>query len=114
MREIEFRAWDDEKLSMVRAVLFESESSRIIDARGFELMQFTGLRDKNGAKIFESDIIQIGKTSSHILRVEFINAYVGGWVLTHEDSSKWLSLGAREDYELTVIGNIHETPELLK
>ena len=56
MREIEFRAWDDEKLAMVRAILFENESSRIVDERGFDLMQFTGLRDKNGVKIFEGDI----------------------------------------------------------
>ena len=114
MREIEFRAWNDEKLTMVHAILFENESSRIIDERGFDLMQFTGLRDKDGVKIFEGDIVQIGKTSRHMLKVEFINAYVGGWVLTHEDPSKWLSLGAREVYELTVVGSIHENPGLLQ
>tara|TARA_R110002110_G_scaffold415850_1_gene657974 strand:- start:16641 stop:17018 length:378 start_codon:yes stop_codon:yes gene_type:complete len=125
MRELEFRAWDKVRNRMltsakfvefkvINGVLSAVNYDRSGKEQVLEVVQYTGLKDASGVKIFEGDIIQIGKTSSHILRVEFINAYVGGWVLTHEDSSKWLSLGAREDYELTVIGNIYETPELLK
>ena len=123
MREIEFRAWDQVKKKMVRCSIHQDGlaiqagyniMTAPTPARFMVPMQYTGLKDANGVKIFEGDIIQIGKTSRHILKVEFINAYVGGWVLTHEDSSKWLSLGAREDYELTVVGNIYENPKLLQ
>ena len=73
--------------------------------------QYTGLTDKNGTKIFEGDIVK-GKDNLEK------NLAVGGYI-DHENGSfvivgefmthyRWL------DYELEVIGNIHDNPELLK
>ena len=76
--------------------------------------QYTGLTDKNGKKIFEGDIVKCKdylETKSFEFEfqgyVDFKNGsfvIVGGF-MTHY---RWL------DYEVEVIGNIHDNPELLK
>lgn len=80
--------------------------------------QFTGLIDKNGVEIYENDLIELCGDKKGALRVEFVNAYVGGWILTYRDKSLeesyTLSLGARQPHEIEVIGNIYENAELLK
>ena len=74
--------------------------------------QFTGLKDKNGKEIYEGDILKI-QDMSFCFMVEFKNAYVGGWVLSNPISQDFISLGARTQDSIEVIGNIYETPELL-
>lgn len=74
-----------------------------------ELMQFTGLLDKNGKEIYEGDIIQHyqnkrdGKYKyGHPHKVEFVNTTnKAGWNITKSSIKE-------------VIGNIYENPELLQ
>jgi len=59
VREIEFRAWDESTKEMIyqdfpRGVLSAGELLK----RFSVIMQFTGLHDKNGKKIFEGDILK--------------------------------------------------------
>ena len=73
--------------------------------------QFTGLTDKNGKRIFEGDIVQ-GKDrlEKHLEVFGYIDHKNGSFVITGDFMThyRWL------DYEVEVIGNIHDNPELLE
>ena len=84
--------------------------------------QFTGLKDKNGKKIYEGDIVAYdfkncgGEYKQYIGTVFF---HAPGFRLKPENNwdnqiLPWLENIGRAKYDLEIIGNIHETPDLLK
>jgi len=127
MREIKFRAWitgkmsfksgkpymfyqDDQYLgsflSRANAQQFDNSGH---DAYGtVELMQYTGLKDKNGTEIYEGDIL---KTDSKygITEVTYINASFAIKIPRGKQT-----LGLKISKKSEVIGNIYENPELTK
>ena len=124
MREIEFRAWDTENEIMV----YDNENdtygywdgcqdsdigmiNHLLNRKEYIFMQYTGLKDKKGVKIFEGDIITV-------LMVEGYEQFVAGWSdeyngfrFTDNDGTDW-NITSQNDIE--VIGNIYDNPELLK
>lgn len=127
MREIKFRAWDKDNkfMSNVKVIDFKNgfvwtEDIHLEDGYVFEdveIMQCTGLTDKNGMEIYEGDIIHLfGK--GYYDGVDYngcIQFLDGGFCVT--DGYKEWGLRrydlSRCDLELEVIGNIYENPELL-
>lgn len=119
-REISFRVWNPNKTKQMDYCGFPC---RLFD--GDILMQFTGLKDKNGKKIFEGDIIlsyprNEPGDSGHMNGKRKFNVCHSGytWYL-HDGKSDitkglgipaWNFNGAINE----IIGNIFENPELLK
>lgn len=110
MREIKFRAFIDGEMLGPDELAFEEYEPLADQLAGCEnLMQFTGLKDKNGVEIYEGDILDFdeiewgGKFRPEVVE---ISKLIGTFDLcgSLHDLSEWRQ----------VIGNIHENPELLE
>lgn len=113
-RPIKFRLWSKNDKKITRAFVFNLSMSGQLYAGGlnvtehYVIMQWTGLRDINGVKIFEGDIVEyIDNTEGGVYKgvVEFENG-----MFTFDGGN------AMGDYDvpIKVIGNIYQNPELLK
>ena len=71
----------------------------------YKLMQFIGLKDKNGKEVYEGDLLQL----SPELQEEYGSSIFE--VKWHEKENGWNTVSPLGDY--IVIGNIYENPELL-
>ena len=129
MREIKFRAWDRELKELRRVTLMEFPEWSVCtqgpdykyyeigDRNSFKneqtdrciLMQYTGLKDKNGKEIYEGDIVSI-------------ETWYGDAKVFWDEGSWWASpdyprcnrrLLARTDEQKEIVGNIYENPELI-
>lgn len=76
----------------------------------YSLMQFTGLLDKNGKEIYESDLVRWEPLGS-IWEVVFEN---GAFVMFSPDSRESVRFDQKNYGEVEVVGNIYENPELLE
>lgn len=106
-REIKFRAWSKESNCFVQSGVQFNNTKMELEAVGVELMQYTGLKDKNGKEIYEGDIIgwDYFCESEKIRRTSVVNFEKGCFECNDYD---------RPDFvERKVIGNIYENPELL-
>ena len=129
-----FKAWHKsmQRMSEVLAISFERQKVKIRHLRGtthmtvpfndVELMQSTGLFDKNGKEIFESDIV---KTTIFFGRADesggfyeyekeligIVKQLEGAWVIDTEKGAVYLWSDINEN---EVLGNIYQNKELVE
>jgi len=115
MKEIKFRAWDGEKMLPPEDITQAPEHRKWLGKHDYSLMQYTGLKDRNGKEIYEGDVIK-GFGESGNFTVEYSDAK---YIVTHKYGI-WGNLCSLPimykdyGYKLEIIGNIYESTELIK
>jgi len=124
MNNLKFRVWDKklQKFGTVSNIDLEFEEVTFYtdDEEGLEIcqpfedveiMQSTGLFDKNGVEIFEGDIVKNTHTGS-VGRVHWCVHNTGFFYYVEKDKKDYTVFRAK--YNLEVIGNIYENKELIQ
>lgn len=92
-----------------------TDSLNYFDNRPFEIMQCTGLKDKNDKLIYEGDIVKISPSGFFDNdRDIFYIKFTDGYRLAYQDWQTLDTIGGFSNKLFEIIGNIYETPELLK
>lgn len=118
MRQIKFRAWDKEENEMFFCDMSDLCDTKALDFRisvsvGDAVVdQFTGLHDKNGKEIYEGDILIPTLGTPRL--VVFNQSCMKTSITLKTKSGSLIDVGIDSNNYLTVIGNIHENPELLE
>ena len=116
MREIKFRAWDklNKEMFNVESINFQERRvyKDVVSYRNFndiELMQYTGLKDKNNKEIYEGDIVIYHSKMHKII----FNAEEARFVLRDDEFELEISFTNNNNKRMEIVGNIYENPELL-
>ena len=125
MREIKFRAWVKEKKAIFEVILINYVTKKVTyllervghllsirDAKfnDVELMQYTGLKDKNNNEIYEGDIIFLhGSKYKVIFKTEGAR-----FVLRNNEFELEITFINNNNERMEIIGNIYENPELME
>lgn len=122
MREIKYRVWDSDLKKM--RYLNSSHDILEFDEKGIgeyhnlqtgygewfsELMQFTGLKDKNDIEIYEGDIVKSPYTNDDSLYI--ISYWKCGFMLQGQKSGNYYDFIGDLLGTLEVIGNIYDKGE---
>lgn len=128
MRVPKFRAWD--KLGRIMLPVGDIDTSYKLvyleedngyryerDFDEIELMQSTGIKDKNGKEIFEGDVVKYKSKKGTFTDIATYSKFYAFFGLKDDTgdlicSFDWLLENVGKD-GFEVIGNIYENPELL-
>lgn len=119
MREHKYRGWHKESNTM----LYDEKPGDVLrwkaEGQEIEVMQYTGLKDKNGKEIYEGDILDgswINPMTNEMVKKLYEVSYDQGRYLAkligyHPYGTTMLYF---ENKIAEIIGNIHDNPELLE
>ena len=135
MKEIKFRAWDKEDKRMIvdkqkfmplmitnKGVLklnpeTNYDSWILINENRLDLMQYTGLKDKEGKEIYEGDIVEgLVMFQDNLIKVKGVVKFVHGrFVIAEYNCSlyEFSNTQGKQSNEITIIGNKYENLKLL-
>ncbi|WP_270777590.1 YopX family protein [Lacticaseibacillus paracasei] len=129
-REIKFRAYRKSTQNTCNVLLIDFENELVLlsdgdeeDISDVDLMQYTGLHDKNGREIYEGDILHFGsvwcvgdeydpREEDHIGTVEYRPDYASYVINCNGKIYPLEQVISFDGY--SVQGNVHENPELLE
>jgi uncharacterized phage protein (TIGR01671 family) len=121
MREIKFRAWKPNgilgHMSTVESIDWEHNMLFCGGVSNWQLsnvnlMQYTGLKDKNGTEIYQSDLVAFtegGKRKQGEIVWKDREAL---FAVQMDDG--WGSMALQNLDDIEILGNIYESPELLE
>ena len=131
MRELKFRAWDKKQKRIRQIIRIEFPFGKIeglskisMDdnylkweyARDLIIMQYTGLKDKNGKEIYESDYIKWEIQRGRFIVSEVI--FTRGEFCVRSGGLVWgCGNSCSKDGQLgdvKIVGNIYDNPELVE
>ena len=129
MKGLKFRVWDKIYKRYVkpyavcldgRAIVITEPSNDLetLDSKRVNIEQYTGLKDKNGQKIYEGDIVTFMVERFDSITLGFDSEQWHTAVVEwNQDDACYSFVDGDEpfsvQFEAEVIGNIHETPGLL-
>lgn len=112
MRDIKFRAWDKDHNDMWSSEDLKEEEISIYPTgevtgtfNNFEIMQYTGLKDKNGKEIYENDRL---KQDESIIQIVWSGrGFEGRYINKSQVHDS--AITNNNYYQWEIIGNIYET-----
>ena len=125
MREIKFRAWVKDRKAIFEVILFDYVTKKVTyllervghllsirDAKfnDVELMQYTGLKDKNNKEIYEGDIVTLHNSRYKVI----FNMEQARFVLRDDKFEIEIPFTNNNNERMEIIGNIYENSELIE
>ena len=126
-REIKFRAYHKERKEMfeIASIDFEEKKAALsngiikllnVDFKQFELLQYTGLKDKNDKEIYEGDIVLIKLDETSTWHKTVVGFKKGAFIANLIDKEDYVYIFHHgftgDDFE--IIGNVYENKNLLE